>query len=149
MEAKADESSGKTVKAQLADAPIDRGSDIPERVARLSRGLIGREVDAQVELIRYQLFHALAATAVLCKEKHADLGVLIVHGVRFLDVLFSTNSVENANDSTSFIQLIPGWEHEALKTGNLLPPIKLHGSEERAQRRSRSRSARSVRSFRT
>jgi len=128
VEAKADETSGNTVKKQLASAPTNRGSNIPKRVARLLRGIIGRDVDATIDPLRYQLFHALAATAKLAQAKNADLGVLIIHEFISLTIDFD-NLVENANDLTSFVHTISGWENQSLKVGKLLPPIRLPGSE--------------------
>jgi hypothetical protein len=128
VEAKADELSGLTVKEQLARAPVDRASNIPARVDRLSRGIIGREVDKTIEPLRYQLFHALAATAKLAEAKSAALGVLIIHEFVSLTLDFD-KLVKNADDLRAFVRAVPGWKEQWMTTGTLLPPIRLPGSE--------------------
>ncbi|QEF98876.1 hypothetical protein Mal15_29340 [Stieleria maiorica] len=128
VEAKADESLGPTVQKQLDDAPIDRGSNIPTRVERLSCGIVGHSVDDEIKPLRYQLFHALAATAKLAKTTDATHGILMIHEFVSLTLDFE-KFTENANDLNKFIQAIPGWETATLKCGDLLTPIQLPGSE--------------------
>lgn len=126
VEAKADEAFGKTIEQARAQASDT--SNIPERIARLSRGIIGRDVDHLVGPLGYQLFYALAATAAIARDKQADLGVLIIHEFVSLAIDFD-KLIDNANDLKAFVRAIPGWDKQSLKAGYLLPPIRLTGSE--------------------
>lgn len=128
VEAKADESYGNTIGKMVAGAKKKKKSNIEERISQLSRGIIGRDVDDSINPLRYQLFHALAATAVLAKEINARLGILVIHEFVSLNIDFD-KLVENSNDLKLFVQAIPGWENKSLKTGRLLTPIRLTGSD--------------------
>ena len=129
VEAKADEPFGtKTIGRKLQDGRAKKDSNIPDRVSRLSRGILGRDVDPEVQPLRYQLFTALAATAVLAKDRKAERGVLVIHEFVSLALDFD-KLVDNANDLKAFVEAIPGWEDESLRTGTLLPFIALPGSE--------------------
>lgn len=128
VEAKADESAGTTVKQKLKEGAKNTKSNIPKRVAQLSHGIMNREVDASIESLHYQLYPALAATASLARDKQAKFGVLIIH--EFLSLTVDIDKViNNANALNSFIRLIPKWGNQTLKSGDMLPFIKLPGSE--------------------
>ncbi len=77
VEAKADESYAGTIGRELVKTP--KKSHKPERIRQLVRGILGRQVDASIEELPYQLFHALAATTKLAKAKEAEVGVLVIH----------------------------------------------------------------------
>ncbi|WP_298869260.1 hypothetical protein [uncultured Gimesia sp.] len=128
VEAKADETAGPSVKQKLAEGAKIARSNIPKRVSQLSNGIMGKEVDDSIKSLQYQFFPALAATAVLAKDKQAKLGVLIIHEFISLTVDFD-EVVKNANALNAFIRMIPQWENESLKSGKLLPFIKLPGSK--------------------
>ena len=128
VEAKADESYGKTIGNVLAVAKKNNKSNLAKRINQLSKGILGSNRYKSVESLRYQLFHALAATAVLAKEKQARLGILVIHEFVSLNIDFD-KFVKNSNDLNLFVQAIPRWENKSLKTGKLLTPIRLNGSD--------------------
>ena len=125
VEAKADESFGPTVGQHLAHAP--QGGNIPERVARLSQGIFGQDVDATIERLRYQLLYGLAATVALAQEKKAKLALFVIHEFVSLAIDFD-KFVQNTNDLEAFVRAVPNWEEATLKPGTLLPFTPLHGS---------------------
>ena len=129
VEAKADEPFGdKTIGRRLQDGFVKKDSSLPGRISRLSCGILGRDVDPEIAPLRYQLFTALAATAVLAKQKSAKYGVLVIHEFISLALDFD-KVVDNANDLKAFVQAIRGWEDKPLMAGRLLPFVALPGSE--------------------
>jgi hypothetical protein len=127
VEAKADEFfDTETIGTKLKNVSNPR-SGIPKRVAQLAEAVFGHAVDDSVCDLRYQLLHALAATAVLAKEEDAEIGVLVIHEFVSLTLDFE-NLVRNANDLQQFVSAIPDWEDEVLEGGRLLPPVQLHGN---------------------
>lgn len=126
VEAKADEPFAKLVSDELKD--LAKTSGKPERIRRLAAAVLNREVDDHVRSLRYQLLHSLAATAVEARKHQANVGVLLIHEFISLTLNFD-DFTRNANDLKTFVNSIPGWEHEQLATGRQLPPIMLTGNE--------------------
>ncbi len=62
VEAKADEEFAKPIADELK--ALEATSKKPERVKRLTAAVLNRDVDFHVQSLRYQLNHALAATAI-------------------------------------------------------------------------------------
>jgi len=126
VEAKADEPFGQRSIGEELDACRNPRSNLPARIAQLSQAVFGRAVDAAIRPLRYQLLHALAATAIVASEYQAKVGVLVIHEFISLGLDFD-RVVENANDLQAFVAAVPGWEQAEYKTGRLLPPIMLTG----------------------
>ncbi len=125
VEAKADEEFAKTIADELRGLPPN--SNKPERVARLAAGVLNRELDPSLTSLRYQLLHALAATAIEAKSHQAELGILLIQEFISLSVDFE-KVTQNASDLKAFVQTVPGWTDADLSIGTLLPPITLNGN---------------------
>jgi hypothetical protein len=126
VEAKADEEFAKTIADELRGLPPN--SNKPERVARLAAGVLNRNLDPNLTSLRYQLLHALAATAIEARSHQAKLGVLLIQEFISLTVDFE-KVTRNASDLKAFVQTVPGWTDADLRIGTLLPPITLKGNE--------------------
>lgn len=127
IEAKADEEFAKPIADELKG--LKAPSNKPDRVKRLAAAVLNRRVDSHVESLRYQLLHALAATAIEAKEHQAKLGILLIH--EFISLTLDFEKVtRNSNDLKAFIQTVPGWQDVDLSTGKLLPPIRLTGNSD-------------------
>lgn len=126
VEAKADEEFAKLIDKELQG--LSRKSNKRERVKRLSAAVFQRRVDKKVKCLRYQLLHALAATAIEARKHKARLGVLLIHEFISLTLDFA-NVSGNAYDLQNFIKMVPGWENRRLEIGKLLPPIRLKGNQ--------------------
>ena len=125
VEAKADEEFAKPIADELKG--LTAPSNKPDRVRRLAAGVLNRSVDSHVESLRYQLLHALAATAIEAKKHQAKLGILLIH--EFISLTLDFEKVtRNSNDLKAFIQTVPGWQDADLSTGKLLPSITLPGN---------------------
>lgn len=126
VEAKADESFAGTIREELLG--LKEPSNKPDRVLRLSNAVLQRNVDEHVMMLRYQLLHSLAATAIEARRQNAELGVLLIHEFISLKLDFEKVTA-NATDLKTFVRTIPGWENETVVTGQLLPPVKLRGNQ--------------------
>lgn len=129
IEAKADEEFGKSSIGETHDQALRSGkhTNAPARAQQLSRAIMGRELDETIAPLRYQLFHALAATACLAKAKNAALGLLVIHEFVSITIDFD-KFVQNANDLSAFVRRINGWENAVLKCGEPLKPVRLPGT---------------------
>ena len=94
VEAKADESFAEPIAKELLG--LSENSNKPERIDRLVAGVLNRPIDEQVRLLRYQLLHSLAATAIEARRRNAELGVLLIH--EFLSLSLDFRKVTR-NDS--------------------------------------------------
>jgi len=109
IEAKADETFGKTIAEELASgqAKLSNGknTNIVKRIHGLVRRVFGRDVDAELGALRYQLLHAVAGA--LIESGEADLGAFIVH--EFVSRSCDAKKVEaNHEDFSRFVRLLTG-----------------------------------------
>jgi hypothetical protein len=131
VEGKADETFGKTIGARLHSAEGYREqnprSNAASRVKELSAAVFGREPKAVSDL-RYQLLHAVAATAIRARQDGAHQTALIVH--QFHSMSLRARQLEsNAADLAALVATLGGDPSE-LETGTrLVGPFFLQGSE--------------------
>ena len=80
IEAKAGEDFGPLIGPYLKR--VIGGTNVPERVDLLSGAVFGRPVvcyDPKVVVLRYQLLHALAGTAIEAHKRRAEQAAMVVH----------------------------------------------------------------------
>jgi hypothetical protein len=109
IEAKADETFGKTIAEELASgqAKLSNGknTNIVKRIHGLVRRVFGRDFDEELGALRYQLLHAIAGALIEAEE--ADLGAFIVH--EFVSTSCDAKKVEaNHEDFSRFVRLLTG-----------------------------------------
>lgn len=138
VEAKADESFGKTIAEELASGQAKlangKNTNIVKRIHALVLKVFGREVDAQLGALRYQLLHATAGA--LIESEEADIGAFIVH--EFVSRSRDAKSRDakrvetNHEDFSKFVRLLTG-------TPDVVPgamyPVKLPNAPETASPR--------------
>lgn len=124
IEAKADESFGKTIQNYLAN--LKPRSMVDERIKNLANSIFGRSIDTELRKLRYQLFHAVAGTLIEAKKREADIAIFLVH--EFITPKTKCMLIErNAEDFQMFIHTFPELRTELIKYGSLLGPVKVRG----------------------
>ena len=122
IEAKADEVFGPTIADVLGAASAS--SNLPKRLSRLSRGLLGRPPSSVGDL-RYQLLHGIAATLIFAQEQNAVAAVFVV--LEFKGPSCSDRNLErNAADLKSFV-LALSPPVSLVKAGHLVGPFHVPG----------------------
>lgn len=123
IEAKADESFGRTIGETLAAASAR--SNIPRRIAALAQAILGH-AGSEIDHLRYQLLHGIAASLIFAGE-HAAAAIFIVF--EFSGPSCAKENLErNDTDLQLFIEaLSPGAP--AHTCGNLIGPLTLRGGE--------------------
>lgn len=127
IEAKADESFGKTVVKELKAAE-GRVSDLAERIRRLSRALFGLPDSHSILGLHYQLIHGTAAALSFAQQRRADCAVFAVHE-------FVTNLTEdskhkaNAQALDKFVEFLTIGDIRSVPEGRLLGPFKVPGNK--------------------
>jgi hypothetical protein len=138
VEAKADESFGRTVAEELREAQKRRGTRFPERLNWLTRSLLGisafrdphcLELSDAVADVRYQLFTAVAGTLLEAKARQASTAILLVHEFRTqatVDAKLQANA-EALNTFLSLVTAHNGGPHEmrGLIHGEMLGPVSV------------------------
>lgn len=127
IEAKAGERfDSRSVGAAFAPVRHKPRSNLPTRIDNLCWTLFGEagvrdgSVDPRFGGLRYQLLHALPATAIAAAGHGATVGVLLI--VQFTSSRTSPSSLRtNQADLDAFIRLLPGCPASRLLPGQLLP----------------------------
>ena len=127
IEAKSDEEFGPLV-GRYHDERLKKSSKAPDRIQLLCRSLFGRDLDEELRGLRYQLFHALAATLIEARNQGAALAVFVVH--EFLSDRTDWDRVRrNAGDFERFIRTLTGKQNLTVEPGTLLGPYRVPGGE--------------------
>ena len=78
------------------------GSNLPARIASLSRALFNTDLDSRIRSLRYQLIHATAGALIAARRHDADTAIFLVH--EFIsDRLNTVKLATNHNDWQSFL----------------------------------------------
>lgn len=131
VEAKADESFGKTVKATIDAArsrlKINPRSNGLNRVRQLKSAILGTENENSDTRIRYQLLTACAGA--LCEaERHGYSRALMLIHEFVTDKTDDIKHRKNADDLDFFIQTISHGETQRVDSGMIYGPITVPGS---------------------
>ncbi len=126
IEAKADESFGGTVGESLASVSSSPRSNLPKRIEALSNALYGHG-RPEINILRYQLLHATAASLIFAREHSAVAAVFVVLEFQGPSCR-AENLARNARDLDAFLKaLSPGAS--APSPGRLLGPFAVPGGE--------------------
>ncbi len=122
VEAKSDESFGKTIEETLESA--SGKSNIPKRITGLAQAVFGRR-PSELSMLRYQLLHGTAANLILADEMKAAAAVFIVF--EFVgQACLEKNLSRNAADLENFIQVLSP-DASFFVSGQLLGPFYVPG----------------------
>lgn len=129
IEAKADEAFGSMLIGAYLDQKEGTSSNVPERIRRLLKAVLGRDVDDVTRPLRYQLLHAVAASVIWAKECQAAVAVFMIH--EFITQKTTLENREaNHRDYDAFMRLLLKLDNQApLPEGVLMGPICLPGDE--------------------
>ena len=129
IEAKADEPFGDHFVGEYYDRrQAVPGSNVPARIAALTRALFNTEPDFRTRSLRYQLLHATAGTLIEARRRRAEVAVLLVH--EFISVhLDHAKLVSNQNDWQAFIAALEGDHGTDLATDHAIGPVTVCGGE--------------------
>ena len=129
IEAKADEPFGDCLVGEY----YDRGrsnprSNVPARIAALTRALFGTEPDPRSRVLRYQLLHATAATLIEAKRRHAQVAVFVVH--EFISHHLNPDKLAtNHADWQAFLAALAEHPATGLATSGTIGPLHIPGAE--------------------
>lgn len=128
VEAKADESFGSQTVQQAYDRSRQTpGSNGYARVQALCLAVFGCPLENRLSGLCYQLLYSLAAPVIEARARNAAICTLIIH--EFYSPRLSPKKLAaNATGLQAFVNAVPGWEHETVVLGQLLPPITLPGN---------------------
>ena len=139
VEAKADESFGSTIGAQLdrarrakqrALSAGRRPSRVEDRIDGLIRLVFGRPLDVDLHALRYQLLHGVAGAVLECGTSDGDIAAFVVH--EFVSARTVPAMIErNERDLASFVCALNGGTPLELVSGKLVGPFHLGGAEDR------------------
>lgn len=125
VEAKADESFGKTIQERYREK-VGTRSKVPERINLLLGSIFGRPIDEELGQLRYQLLHGLGGALIEAKNQGAAQAVFVVH--EFISDEVEQDKVDrNAADFERFVRTFPGWEETIIHAGTLIGPIQIPG----------------------
>ncbi len=105
-------------------------SNVPARIDHLVSALFGRELDAEIRALKYQLFYAVAGTLVEAARASAKLAVFVVHefvpdckGMRT-----KRRGKTKRDDLADFVRTLSGDSELLIPTGDfLLGPFAVSG----------------------
>ena len=132
VEAKADETFGKTVEDTLREAckrkakiPQSRGVD---RLEQLSEAILGVPADRLPEVgkLRYQLLTASAAALAEAQRKCARRAVVIIHEF-VTDLTSDQKHCGNAKDLNAFVHMVSEGVVTTVAEGTVRGPFELPG----------------------
>jgi len=104
IEAKADEPFGDTIGENRSKGKANPKSNVPRRIAALAEAMFGHN-GPEIDILRYQLLHASAASLIFAKEQKANAAVFVVlefHGPSCL----SDNLERNKGDFETFLKML-------------------------------------------
>lgn len=124
VEAKADESFGRTIGEELARA--SSRSNVPRRIAVLSQAMFG-QTGPQFSSLRYQLLHGSAGSLIFAKEQTATAAIFVV--LEFCGPSCNKENLErNRRDLESFLEAFQASSLPLLN-GRLCGPYRIPGGE--------------------
>jgi hypothetical protein len=127
VEAKADERFGDLVGASFDAAAKRHKSNAPERMRRLAKAVLGKEVE-EIRSLRYQLLYATAATLSAAEKHGAQTAIFIVH--EFVTALTEeAKHRQNNLDFQNFVSVLSAGEIEHIQQGHLLGPLRVPGND--------------------
>lgn len=126
IEAKADEPFGDTTVGAYYDQKINSASNVPKRIERLSVALFGRQPDALIRSLRYQLVHSTAATLIEAGANKAEVAVLLVQEFYSAN-LNSVKLQQNRADWAAFVRAFPELTNAQVEKNQILGPISVPG----------------------
>jgi hypothetical protein len=130
IEGKADEAFG-SLTGEVYDAAVaanalrvgKRQSAVPLRIEQLSDRLFGRNLDATVRALRYQLLYSVAAVWADAAERKSIAAVFVVQELHSPN-LNSHKLRQNAEDWAAFLRMFSGVDEERLKQlDTLIGPV--------------------------
>ncbi|MCW3053436.1 MAG: hypothetical protein JWN14_2606 [Chthonomonadales bacterium] len=124
IEAKADESFGRTIGEVLARASTK--SNLPGRITGLVDSVLNKPL-GDTHSLRYQLLHAVSATLIFAREQNASAAVFIVFEFQGSSCTAS-KLAQNAADLTAFINALAP-SAPPLREGELLGPFYVPGGD--------------------
>jgi len=129
IEAKADEPfgeiAGEYVRKRVAANPRSR---VPERFELLCRGVLGVEPEnEEAQVLRYQLFTAIAGALAEAQEYGANATLFVVH--EFVGRTDDDKLAANAQDLNRFVRVLSGGSIEEICHGKLAGPFSVPGNE--------------------
>lgn len=129
VEAKADEPFGDQLIGEYYDARRTvAASNVPARIAGLTRALFNTDLDPGIRLLRYQLLHATAAALIEAKNRQAEIALLLVH--EFIsDRLDPAKLACNHNDWQAFLGAVLKDPTRELPTDRAIGPVTVCGGE--------------------
>jgi len=123
IEAKADESFGRTIGEVLNAAPV--ASNLPKRIASLAKAVLGH-ADSSIKDYRYQLLHGIAGSLIFAKEQGAAAAVFAVF--EFLSPSCRDSNVKrNDQDFRMFLQALSPNAPVSPTDGELSGPFLVQG----------------------
>lgn len=124
IESKADESFDQPVGDRLRRATP--GSNLPERIRRISIGLLGTEEIERLRDIRYQLLQASAATLIEAATRGSSMCLFLVH-VFESESTTSEKLQSNARDLDAFVDLLTSGSISGVERNTVVGPIPVPG----------------------
>ena len=122
IESTGDDSLGGTIAETLTAASL--GSNVPKRIAALAMALLGR-AGLEINNLRYQLLHGIAASLIFAGEQASAAAVFIVLEFRSPSCM-KVNLDRNASDFELFIKALSPDAPRAT-IGNLIGPFSVQG----------------------
>jgi uncharacterized protein DUF6946 len=125
VEAKADEPFGDVI-GEYYDQKVGSGSNVPARIRQLSLALFGRVPDEAIRKLRYQLFHAAAATLIEARDNGAELALFLVHEFRSKNLKIK-KLAQNDADWQNFVHAFPELTTARVEENMILGPVSVRG----------------------
>jgi hypothetical protein len=124
VEGKSDEPFDRLIEEKLSSAKI--GSNLPERVRRLSMALFEEDDPRIIGHLRYQLLQSVGGALIEARHRRAKVCVFLVH--TFLSRV-SNDELErrNSRDLDAFIERISRGRWSSVPTDGTLGPISVPG----------------------
>lgn len=131
IEAKTNEEFGNTIKNRIDEAAKKPDSNVKDRIDLLVHSILGKPLDKKIEMLRYQLLHALAGALIEAKNRQAKQVVFIIYEFNSKRTRSDPERLkQNLNDLTSFFhffeELVDANFSEALLWG----PAKVLGNQD-------------------
>lgn len=124
IEGKTDETFDRPISERLSNAGT--GSNLPERIRRLSTALFGDPDPEFLGGLRYQLVYATAATVVEADVRGCSIAVFLVH-VLHTDLTTEALMAQNSADLDSFVSALTRGRKTGLGPQELIGPIGIPG----------------------
>ena len=127
IEAKADEPFGDQLVGVYYDCGRTvPGSNLPARIASLSRALFNVDLDPRIRSLRYQLLHATAGALIAARQHGADLAVFLVH--EFIsDRLSHAKLARNKSDWQAFLSAFVEDAEIPVYADRIVGPVRVAG----------------------